>query len=302
MIVDVQEVGVRCYTYATTVALLLEAAAETATPVVICDRPNLLGPAVAGPPLEPERRSFLGYLDVPFQHGLTIGELLRWHAAGALAGRAEPIVVPAGGWRRDAAPPPRPFVPPSPGLPSRDAVTLYPGLVLLEGTNLSEGRGTPLPFSLVAAPWLDPYELAGELAELELPGLWPRPLYVEPEAGPFEGRRCGGVQLHVTDPAALRSFEAGLRVLTRLRAQWPELRWVDAAEMPWSGDPCAGRPWHEPARGPLLDALTGGGEVRAVLESRRPLEAALAGWRQDAAAFVERVRPHLLYTPSPRPA
>jgi uncharacterized protein YbbC (DUF1343 family) len=301
VIVDVQEVGVRCYTYATTAALLLETAAETGTPVVVCDRPNLLGPGVAGPALDPELRSFLGYVGVPFQHGLTIGELLRWHAANALDGRIAPIVVPLEGWRRDDPPPARPFVPPSPGLPTPDAVALYPGLVLLEGANLSEGRGTPLPFALVAAPWLDAYELADDLARLDLPGLWARPLHVKPEAGPFAGVPCGGVHLHVVEPAAVRAFEAGMRILAHLRAQRPELRWVDAAEMLWSGDADAGRPWHEPARGPLLDALTGSGEVRAALESRRPLDAALAGWRRDADAFVDRVRPHLEYDPAPRP-
>jgi uncharacterized protein YbbC (DUF1343 family) len=302
VIVDVQEVGVRCYTYATTAALLLEAAAEAGVPVVVCDRPSLLGPRVAGPALEPRHRSFLGYLDVPFQHGLTIGEGLHRYAARALGGRADLRVVPVAGWRRDDPPPSRPFVPPSPGLPSLDAVTLYPGLVLAEGTNLSEGRGTPLPFALLAAPWLDPYALADEVAGLELPGLWPRPLNVEPDAGPFAGRRCGGVQLHVTEPGAVRAFEAGVRILARLRARRPELRWVDAAEMPWSVPGGAGGPWHEPTRGPLLDGLTGSEEVRDVLDGRRSIEAALDGWRRQGEAFARDAEPHLLYPPSPRPS
>ena len=154
VVVDVQEVGVRCYTYATSLALLLEAAAESGTRVVVCDRPNLLGGRVDGPALDPRLRSFLGYLDVPFQHGLTIGELASLYAATALAGRVDLTVAPLEGWSRDD-PVRGPWVPPSPGLPTLASALTYPGIVLLEGCNLSEGRGTTLPFQLIGAPWLD---------------------------------------------------------------------------------------------------------------------------------------------------
>jgi uncharacterized protein YbbC (DUF1343 family) len=301
VIVDVQEVGVRAYTYATTAALLLEAAAATGTRVVVCDRPSLLGPHVAGPPLDPAHRSFLGYLDVPFQHGLTLGEAMRWHAAGALGGAPDLAVVALSGWRRDAPVASAPFVPPSPGLPSRDAVALYPGLVLLEGANLSEGRGTPLPFSLLGAPWLEAYALAEELNALALPGLWARPLDFRPESGPFAGRVCHGVQLHPTDVAAVRAFEAGVRILAHLRARHEAFAWVRAEAMPWSDAPDAGHPWHEPVRGPLIDGLTGHAEVREVVDGRRPLEAALAAWRAAADAWRADVEPYLLYRPAPTP-
>ena len=299
VIVDVQEVGVRAYTYATTVALLLEAAAEAGVRVVVCDRPNLLGPNIAGPPLDPTHRSFLGYLNVPFQHGLTLGELARLHAATALAGGAEPTVAPLSGWRRDAPSDEGLFVPPSPGLPTRDAVLLYPGLVLLEGVNLSEGRGTPLPFALVGAPWLESYALAHELNEAGFAGLWARPLDFAPEAGPFRGRICHGVQVHVTDRSAVRAFEAGVRILAHLRANHDALAFTDAADMPWSADPDAGRPWHEPCRGPLMDGLTGGEEVRAVIEGRADLADVLPAWREAGDRFLGTVAPHLLYDPAP---
>ncbi len=300
VVVDVQEVGVRCYTYATTVALLLEAAAERGTPVVVCDRPGLLGPHVAGPALEPEHRSFLGYLGVPFQHGLTIGEALRWHAASVLDGAAPLTVVPLEGWRRDTRAAAA-FVPPSPGLPTRDAVALYPGLVLLEGANLSEGRGTPLPFSLLGAPWLDGYRLSDELADLSLPGVWFRPLDFEPSIGPFAGRRCGGVQLHVEEADALRPLEAGVRILARLRERYPRLRWTDAAAMPWAGEPGAGEIWHEPTHGTLLDGLAGSATLREAIETG-DLDSALSAWRAQAMAFVTEVAPQLLYDPAPTPA
>ncbi|MFN2323589.1 MAG: exo-beta-N-acetylmuramidase NamZ domain-containing protein [Trueperaceae bacterium] len=302
VVVDVQEVGVRAYTYATTVALLLEAAADAGTRVVICDRPNLLGARVAGPPLDPDQRSFLGYLDVPFQHGLTLGEAMRWHADGALNGAADLTVVPLRGWRRDRAALPGPFVPPSPGLPRRDAVALYPGLVLLEGVNVSEGRGTPAPFSLLGAPWLEGYALAEALNRMALPGLWARPLDFRPESGPFAGRPCHGVQLHVTDAAELRAFEAGVRILAHLRERHgDELVWRDAADMPWSRDPDAGRVWHEPSRGALIDGLAGSTDVRGVVDGTRSLDDALDAWRSAGATFAAAAEPSLLYAPPPEP-
>lgn len=308
VIIDVQEVGVRAYTYATTVALLLEAAAQAGTRLVVCDRPSLLGPRVAGPPLDPAHRSFLGYLDVPFQHGLTLGEAMRWHAAGALGaetgastGSVDLAVVALSGWRRDAPLASAPFVPPSPGLPSADAVALYPGLVLLEGANLSEGRGTPLPFSLLGAPWLEAYGLAEELNALALPGLWARPLDFQPESGRFAGRVCHGVQLHPTDVAELRAFEAGVRILAHLRARHDAFAWVRAEAMGWSDAPDAGRPWHEPVRGPLIDGLSGHREVREAIDGHRPLDAALAGWRAASDTWLADVGPHLLYRPAPTP-
>lgn len=301
VVVDVQEVGVRAYTYATTVALLLEAAAVARTRVVVCDRPNLLGPRIAGPPLDPAHRSFLGYLNVPFQHGLTLGEAMRVHAAGAMGG-ADLTVVPLGGWRRDRPSDPGAFVPPSPGLPSRDAVALYPGLVLLEGVNLSEGRGTPLPFSLLGAPWLEGYALAEALNRMALPGLWARPLDFRPESGPFADRTCHGVQLHVTDVSEVRALEAGVRILAHLRERHDaQLVWRDAADMPWSRHPDAGRVWHEPSRGALIDGLAGNTEVRGVVDGQRSLDDALDAWRGAGAAFAETAGPSLLYGPPPEP-
>jgi uncharacterized protein YbbC (DUF1343 family) len=291
VVVDVQEVGVRCYTYATTLALVCEAAAETGTRVVVCDRPNLLGPRVDGPALDPALRSFLGYLPVPFQHGLTLGELLGWATRGA---GVDLRVVPLGGWRRDG-PPPHPFVPPSPGLPTLDAVRLYPGLVLLEGTNVSEGRGTTLPFGLLGAPWLEGYALARALDALDLPGLRFRPVTFRPRSDRHAGAVCHGVQLHVVDAAALRPLEAVVRILAHVRAAHPQFAWVDAAAMPWSRAPDAGASWHEPARGPLVDALTGDAGVRAVVDGTRSWDDAAAAWGVVAARFSEAVRPHLRY-------
>ncbi len=298
VIVDVQEVGVRCYTYAASLALLLEAAAGAGVKVVVCDRPNLLGARVDGPALDPAVRSFLGYLDVPFQHGLTLGELAAWYAAEALGGATEVVVAPLDGWRRGEVPS-GPFVPPSPGLPTVSSVQTYPGLVLLEGCNLSEGRGTTLPFQLLGAPWCEGYALARALHALALPGLRFRPLDFRPASDTFAGEVCHGVQLLVTDAAALRPLEALVRVLTHVRRTYGECEWVDAGSMPWARDPAAGEPWFEPAQGALVDALTGSGEVRAVIDGHLPWEQVQAAWRTAAEAFVGSVEPHLRYRPAP---
>jgi uncharacterized protein YbbC (DUF1343 family) len=274
VVVDLQDVGVRCYTYATTVALLCEAAAETGTRVVVCDRPNPLGRRVDGPPLDPALRSFLGYLDVPFQHGLTIGALL----AQATRGLGVDLRVA----EADAALHGRCFVPPSPGLPTREAVRLYPGLVLLEGTNLSEGRGTTLPFQLLGAPWLEGYALADALNRLDLPGLLFRPLTFRPRSDSHAGEVCHGVQLHVLDARALRPLEAVVRVLAHLRATHAAFAWHDAAAMPWSGHPDAGEPWFEPVRGPLVDALVGDASVRRVIDGELAWDDAVAAWRSSS--------------------
>ena len=291
VVVDLQEVGVRCYTYATTVALLCEAAAESGTRVVVCDRPSLSGARVDGPALDPQHRSFLGYLDVPYQHALTLGEGVAW---GTRHLDVDLHVAPVEGWSR-GDPAPAPFVPPSPGLPTPEAVALYPGLVLLEGTNLSEGRGTTLPFQLLGAPWLEGYALARALAALELPGLRFRPVTFRPRSDRHAGAVCEGVQLHVTDLARVRPLEAVVRILAHVRAAHPEFAWVDAATLPWARLPGAGERWFEPVRGPLVDALTGDASVRDVIDGRLPFAAADASWRGAHQGFDAPSRAFLRY-------
>ncbi len=289
VVIDVVEVGLRCYTYAATAVLVCEAAAETGTRVVLCDRPSLLGPRVDGPALDPAHRSFLGYLDVPFQHGRTLGEVVAW---GAREVDVDLVVVPLSEQptvdtsARATHAFPSLFVPPSPGLPTVESVALYPGLVLLEGTNLNEGRGTTLPFQLLGAPWLDGYSLAVQLNELDLPGLLFRPLTYLPRSDTHAGEICHGVQLHVTDRALLLPLEAVVRVLQHVRQEYPtEFCWVEAASKPWSDLPGAGEPWHEPVTGYLIDALVGDESVRGVVEGALTLEVAQAAWSEAAVAW-----------------
>jgi uncharacterized protein YbbC (DUF1343 family)/N-acetylglucosamine kinase-like BadF-type ATPase len=297
VVVDLRDVGVRCYTYATSVALLLEAAAETGTEVVLCDRPAPLGGRLDGPALEPARRSFLGYLEVPFQHGLTLGELASRHARRL--GGAPLRVIAVEGWRR-GAPDGGGFVPPSPGLPSAAAVALYPGLVALEGTDLSEGRGTPLPFELVGGPELDGHALARDLNALAPAGVWARPLAFRPDSGKLAGRVCQGVQLHLSDAAAVRPLELGAAVLRLLFAAG-KVRWRPSSAMPWAQAPGAGQPWHEPVEGLLVDALLGDDSFRAVAEGRVAFAEASARWAEQHRAFLRELDGDLLYGPAPAP-
>lgn len=299
VIVDVTDVGLRCYTYAATTVLLCEAAAQTGTRVVLCNRPSLLGPRVDGPALDPARRSFLGYLDVPFQHGRTLGEVVAWGArdlavdlmVADFSDEAASGAGPSGAGAsvsgsRAPSPAHAPFVPPSPGLPTPEAVALYPGLVLLEGTNLNEGRGTTLPFQLLGAPWLDGYRLAAQLNEFGIPGLLFRPLTYLPRSDTHAGQLCSGVQLHITDRSRLRPLEAVVRILRHVRQEFPtKFTWVEAASRPWSSLPGAGEPWHEPVTGYLVDALAGDESVRAVVDGALPLSAAQAEWADAAAAW-----------------
>ncbi len=167
--------------------------------------------------------------------------------------------------------------------------------MLLEGTNLSEGRGTTLPFQLLGAPWLEGYELARGLGALELPGLRFRPLSFRPRSDRHAGALCHGVHLQIVDPTTLRPLEAVVRILAHIRAHHPEFAWLDAGALPWSRDPDAGAPWHEPARGPLVDALVGDPSVRALVDGGLDWSEAEAGWRASAERFVASARPYLRY-------
>lgn len=221
LVFDLQDVGTRVYTYVATMAYAMQAAAENGIPFIVLDRPNPLGGiAMEGPVLEyPAQSSFIGLYPVPLRHGLTAGELARLFNAHFLSPRAELTVVPMRGWSRsdwfDTTG--LPWVLPSPNLPTLDAATVYPGQVMLEGSNLSEGRGTTKPFELFGAPWLDGHVLAAELHALDLPGVNFREAWFTPTFSKHAGVRCGGCQIHVRDRTSFRPVESTLAVLAVIR-------------------------------------------------------------------------------------
>jgi uncharacterized protein YbbC (DUF1343 family) len=279
LIFDLQDIGVRYATYISTMAYAQEAAADAGVEFVVFDRPNPLGGQIDGSLLDPAFASFVGVHPLPVLHGLTTGELARLFAAEH--GWPAPHVVAMQGWHRglwfDQTG--LPWVQPSPNLPTLDSVTLYGGTCLIEGTNLSEGRGTTRPFELIGAPWLDPFQVAEELQRHEIPGVAFRPAYFTPTFSKHAGVACGGVQIHILDRAALRPVELGIRLLHSLRGLGPrEFEWRQGT---------AGRFF--------VDLLLGGDRPRRALDEGASVAEVIAGWDEQGRAFAARRVPHELY-------
>jgi uncharacterized protein YbbC (DUF1343 family) len=218
VVVDLQDVGARYYTFVWTAVLVLRACAARGIRMIVLDRPNPIGGetrALEGRSQSESFRSFVGLEPIPVRHGLTLGEIV--------AHRAEIEAVPKGlldvirveGIARAAHAPAwdRPFVPPSPNMPTYETALVYPGGCLLEGTNLSEGRGTTRPFEIFGAPWLDGVKLARDVHALGMPGFTMRPLTFRPTFQKHAGHVCGGVQLHVTDRDAFRPYASYLAII-----------------------------------------------------------------------------------------
>jgi uncharacterized protein YbbC (DUF1343 family) len=240
--------------------------------------------AIEGPTRHPGFASFVGWLDIPTRHGLTLGELAGLHvSANRLT--VDLHLIACEGWLRsmDQDASGLPWVLPSPNMPILDTAFVYPGQCLLEGTNLSEGRGTTRPFEICGAPWIDGASLAGRLREEQLPGVVFRPLRFQPTFHKFAGEACGGVQLHVTDRDAFRPVRTGMAVLAALR----EL----------SGQHFAWRtaPYEFVADIPAIDLLFGSDRERRGLEAGMSTRELTAAWHAEERAFEQRRRDFLLY-------
>lgn len=258
LLFDIQDVGARYYTYPYTLANVLRAAKKQGIPVWVLDRPNPLGgEKVEGPVLEPAFASFVGLFPIPVRHGMTIGELAKLFNEAFGIG-AELRVVKMHGWKRADAEPggAMPWVPPSPNMPTRDTALVYPGTALIEGTNVSEGRGTTRPFETIGAPFVDAQRLAAKLNALELPGVRFRPTWFTPSFSKHQGVLCGGVQLHVTDRDAFQPFRTGLALVKTLHDLYPKQFRFEPAT-PYFFDKLAGNAWIREGieRGESLDAL-----------------------------------------------
>jgi uncharacterized protein YbbC (DUF1343 family) len=263
LVIDLQDVGTRVYTFIWTVLHCLEACAEAGIPVVILDRPNPLGgELVEGPMLEPEFCSFVGRASIPMRHALTIAELARY-LNEEMQIDAEIYLVPMQGWSRNQLweQTNRVWIPPSPNLPTMQSVRVYPGQVLLEGTNLSEGRGTSTPFELVGAPFVDPFQLAAKLNRYDLPGVVFRPIRFLPAFDKWSGVSCGGVSMHVVEPRQFYPYRSSLQILATVKELWPD-------EFQWSNPPYE----YESIKMPI-DILSGSSDLRERLDSNHPLNA-----------------------------
>ena len=285
LVVDLQDVGTRVYTYAYTMANCLRAARRHGLRVVVCDRPNPIGgEAVEGPVLDPAFASFVGQFPIPLRHGMTMGELARLFNEEFGIG-ADLEVCELRGWTRtryqDEAG--APWVMPSPNLPTLDSALVYPGMVLLEGTTLSEGRGTTRPFELAGAPGIDSEALSDALNALDLPGVHFRPAGFEPTFQKHAGRTCGGCQIHVTDRRAFRPVLTATAVIRACRATAPHA-------FAWREPPYE----YERERMPI-DILSGSEALRRALDAGRAAADIAAGWEPAVAAFEPVRRRYLLY-------
>ncbi|HEY0711500.1 MAG TPA: DUF1343 domain-containing protein, partial [Polyangia bacterium] len=261
---------------------------------VVLDRPTPLGGiAVEGGDVHPETESFVGLGSIPVRHGLTIGEVAKLVKAGIPWGGerfARPLdceleVVPMRGWRRqdNFEATGLPWVLPSPNMPTVDTAFVYPGLCLLEGTNVSEGRGSTRPFEILGAPFIDGYQLAERLHRHDLPGVRFRPLSFRPTFQKHAGKSCGGVQLHVFDRTTFQPYRTGIALLKELWA-------VGGEAFAWRTEA-----YEFVADRPAIDLLTGGDEVRLGIERGAALEEIFASFVPAERAFRERRRAHLLY-------
>lgn len=285
LLIDVQDVGTRYYTYAATAVWTAEVALTAGVEVWILDRPNPLGGVVVeGNRLAPGFESFVGaFAGLPVRHGLTLGEIVRWVTRDW---PEQPRVWEMAGWRRDMtwAETGLPWTAPSPNLPTLPIALVYPGGCLVEATEVSEGRGTTRPFQLVGAPDIDPPALAGALSERHLPGVSFIPTYFRPQFQKHAGEICGGVEILVTDPGRFASYRTGVELIAVLHRQLGE-------RFSWRR-----KPYEFVADRPAIDLLTGGQQLRQALSSHDSgLEEWIAGWSGDESAFRDERRPILLY-------
>jgi uncharacterized protein YbbC (DUF1343 family) len=278
LLFDLQDVGVRFYTFTTTLALTLEACAECGVPLIVLDRPNPInGMTTEGPLLDPALQSFVGYGRLPIRYGLTIGELARFYNQELQIG-AELQVMALQGWRRamwfDETG--LTWVPPSPNMPHLSTAIVYPGTCLIEGTNLSVGRGTPLPFEIMGAPWVAAggHVLAEELNALRIDGVRFRAITFTPSESKFTNENCFGVQMHVTDREALRPVAMGLHLICTIKQLHP-------AQFEW--------------RAEHFDRLMGDASAREKIEQGVTVDDIAREWAAEQQDFSEKRGAWVMY-------
>lgn len=285
LVFDLQDVGSRYYTFIYTMLHAMEACAIHGKAMVVLDRPNPIGGvAVEGNLLDLQFRSFVGLHPLPPRHGLTAGELaLLFEDECGL--KLDLRVIRMRGWRREMSfeETGLPWVLPSPNMPTVDTAYVYPGGCLIEGTNLSEGRGTTRPFELVGAPWLDPWKLGEAMDKEKLPGVRFRPTFFTPTFQKHAGRLCGGLQVHVTDRRVFQPYLTYLLLIHHARR-------LDPARFAWRDPPYE----YEYVKRPI-DILCGTDRIRLGIEEGLSPRKLSAEWKGDVARFRTRRKPYLLY-------
>ncbi len=286
LICDLQDVGARYYTFIYTIAFCMEVAKETGTKVLVLDRPNPInGHQVDGNLVAPGFRSFVGWFPLAVRHGMTVGELAQMfrHEFDL---KCDLEVVTMKGWhrRRYMDELDTPWVLPSPNMPTVDTAVVYPGMCLIEGTELSEGRGTTRPFEFFGAPYVDPEALARRLREFRLPGVRFRPIYFKPGFQKHAGQTCGGAQLHVTRRKAFKALLTGVAALKAVHDLYPK-------EFQFRH-----RAYEFVDKIPAIDLLAGNAKLRTQLETGASLKEIEGSWEDERQAFLETRKKYLLYT------
>lgn len=285
IVFDLQDVGSRYYTFYATMVFAMKAAAEAGVEVFVLDRPNPLGGVmIEGGAQEEGFLSFVGPFPFPVRHGLTVGEIALW-ANDRLGINCDLTIVAMEGWKRDMLweATGLPWIAPSPNMPTPDTARVYPGMCLVEGTNLSEGRGTTRPFEQSGAPFYDPDELAAALNKMKLPGVHFRACFFRPTFHKFGGKDCAGVFLHVTDPHTFQPYKAGLAFLmaaqdhARDQFKWRTEKYEFIDDIP------------------AIDLLTGTEAVRLAFDRGETIPQLFAQWREEEEAFRTARKDYLLY-------
>ena len=284
LVIDLQDVGSRYYTFIWTMELCVQACAEEGKSVIILDRPNPIGGTlIEGTVLEPEYSSFVGQRPLPARLGMTIGEIGSYFR-DAFYPSLDLHIIPLQGWKRgmwfnDCG---LPWVLPSPNMPTLDTALVYPGMCLLEGTSLSEGRGTTKPFEIFGAPFIEPKRLVKRLQEFKLPGVLFRPLYFEPSFQKHARMLCGGAQIHVMNREKFRPFKTAVAILKSVKELYP-------AELLWRDPPYE----YETKRVPF-DILAGTSRLRKEIEQGEELDCMEQWWQEQCVYFNRTIRKRFL--------
>ncbi len=285
LLIDLIDIGTRVYTFASTMAYCLEEAGRLGLKVIVLDRPNPIGGSqVEGNVLKPDCASFVGLFPIPMRHGLTIGELARF-----IADRLEPHpdleVIPLSGWRRSMyfRQTGLPWVMPSPNIPNPETALVYPGQVIWEGTNISEGRGTTRPFHLCGAPFIDPWQFKKEMDSYDLSGVRFRAASFEPTFNKYQGQLCQGLEIHVIDQFSFKPYLTALTMMEVLLRLYP-------GQIAWKEPPYE----YEYERCPL-DLILGDKVIRQGIEKGRPAADLAKQWEKELTLFSLEREKYLLY-------
>jgi uncharacterized protein YbbC (DUF1343 family) len=285
LVIDLQDVGSRYYTFIWTLELCMQACHEARKCVIVLDRPNPIGGHLTeGPVLNPEFASFVGLRPLPVRHGMTIGEIAAYLRDAFYPG-LDCRVITMQKWKRkmwfDQTG--LPWVMPSPNMPTLNTALVYPGMCLLEGTNISEGRGTTRPFEIFGAPFIHPETIINVLKEFKLPGVVFRPLSFEPTFQKYAGTLCGGAQIHVTNRETFRPFKTGVAVLKAIHNTYPR-------DFAWKQPPYE----YEEIKLPI-DILAGGDRLRKEIEAWKDLDEMETWWKEEAKEFYKKRKKYLMY-------